>query len=211
MLRITLISLLISLVLLPVQARSQQHDNSPEPETIAYFAGGCFWCMEADFEELDGVYEVISGYMGGEIKDPAYQQVASGKTDHYEAVKVRYNPDKLSYTDLLATFWQNIDPYDDEGQFCDTGDQYRAAIFARNDKERTAAKASKRALQNADITNRPIVTQIRESGPFYRAEDYHQDYYKKNAIRYKFYRYNCGRDTRLRTVWGKTDLSEIIR
>ena len=196
---------LLSLTLLTGHAKAGE-----KPEAIAYFAGGCFWCMEADFEKVDGVYEAISGYMGGEIKDPAYKQVASGKTDHYEAVKVRYNPDKLAYTDLLAIFWQNIDPYDDKGQFCDTGDQYRAAIFARNDKELEAAKASKKALQKADITDRPIVTQIHDAGPFYRAEDYHQDYYKKNAIRYKFYRYNCGRDTRLRTVWGKADLSEII-
>jgi methionine-S-sulfoxide reductase len=192
-------------------ASATASDQEQKTTESAYFAGGCFWCMEADFEKRNGVVEVISGYMGGETEDPSYEQVASGDTQHYEAVKVRYKAEKLDYKDLLATFWANIDPYDDKGQFCDKGPQYRAAIFARNDQELEAAKASKRALQDAGITDKDIVTKIHKAGPFYRAKEYHQDYYKKNTIRYKFYRYNCGRDERLQEVWGKANLSRIIQ
>lgn len=210
MIRLSLLCLIL-VVTLPAFAAAQKPDKTRDkPVEIAYFAAGCFWCIEADFEKVDGVYEAVSGYMGGEIKDPSYERVASGNTQHYEAVKVRYNPEKLNYDDLLAVFWQNIDPYDDTGQFCDKGNQYRAAIFARNDDELQAARDSKKALQDAEITDRAIVTQIHLAKPFYKAEKYHQDYYKKNAIRYKFYRYNCGRDDRLNEIWGKADLREII-
>lgn len=169
----------------------------------AIFAGGCFWCVEADFEKQAGVLRAESGYTGGHSKNPDYKAVSAGGTGHYEAVRVTYNPEQVSYDELLALFWVNIDPFDDQGQFCDKGPSYRSAIFVGNGTEREAAEHSKAAIQQGFEEDQQLVTPILEAATFYPAEDYHQDYYKKNATRYKFYRWNCGRDQRLEEIWGK--------
>lgn len=166
----------------------------------ATFAGGCFWCMEPPYDELEGVISTTSGYTGGHVKGPTYKQVTGGRTGHYEAVQVRYDPEKVSYEVLLEVYWQNIDPFDDGGQFCDRGPQYRAAVFAGNGREEKLAKKSKGALQEKLGHEQRIVTEILPAKTFYPAEEYHQDYYKKNSLRYKFYRYSCGRDQRLQEV-----------
>lgn len=171
------------------------------PKTAtAIFAGGCFWCIEADIEKLDGVIAVESGYTGGTLRDPTYQQVSQGGTGHAEAVRVQYDPQKLSYEKLLAYFWRHIDPTVKDRQFCDIGTQYRSAIFFGNAEEQKLALASKQALQGRF---EHIYTEITPASTFYPAEDYHQDYYKKNPIRYKYYRYSCGRDERVKAVWGE--------
>ncbi|MBL8659294.1 MAG: peptide-methionine (S)-S-oxide reductase MsrA [Rhodospirillales bacterium] len=166
----------------------------------AVFAGGCFWCMVHPFDEIEGVKSVTSGYTGGTLANPTYEQVSAGGTGHLESVEVVFDPAKVGYQTLLDVYWRNIDPFDSGGQFCDRGASYRSAIFVANDEQRAAAEASKRALQQR--FGQPIATDIRPAGPFYRAETYHQDYYKKNPLRYRFYRYNCGRDARLEAVWG---------
>ena len=173
------------------------------PKTAqAVFAGGCFWCMEPPFDKIDGVISTISGYSGGEQANPSYYDVSSGVTGHYEVVRVEYDPAKVTYKRLLDIFWHNIDPFDAGGQFCDKGDQYRAAIFHGNEEEKTQAEQSKTELQSAKGFKEPIVTQILPAKAFYPAEDYHQDYYQKNPLKYKFYRFNCRRDARLDEVWG---------
>jgi peptide-methionine (S)-S-oxide reductase len=167
----------------------------------AVFAGGCFWCMESDFEKLDGVTDVISGFTGGTAKNPTYNGNHDG---HYEAVEVTYDKDKISYEELLDYFWVNIDPFDPRGQFCDKGPSYRSAIFVANDMERQLAEASKKAVV-AQFPNQEVVTPILAASVFYPIkgeESYHQDYYKKSPVRYKYYRWNCGRDQRLREIWG---------
>ena len=174
-------------------------------QASAVFAGGCFWCTEADFEKLDGVSEAISGYAGGEEVDPTYQQVAGGQTGHTEVVKVLYDPEVVSYENLLAWFWKHIDPTDPDGQFIDQGSQYRSAIFYQNDEERALAEASKKALDESGRFDKDVVTEIVPLKAFYEAEDYHQDYYKKSALRYKFYRYNSGRDQFLEKHWEDPD------
>ena len=171
-----------------------------DAQARAYFAMGCFWCGEADFEKLDGVYEAVSGYAGGHKEDPNYEEVTAGGTGHYEAVRVSYDPAKLSYQDLLNVFWRNVDPFDAAGQFCDKGESYRAAIFPKNAAERAQAEASLQAVKRR--FDQSVATRIVAAPTFYPAEDYHQDYYKKNPIRYKFYRTSCGRDDRLEEVWG---------
>lgn len=168
----------------------------------AYFAGGCFWCMEEAFEKVAGVTAVISGYMGGTVKSPSYEDVSSGRTGHAESVEVQYEPSKVSYSQLLEAFWRNVDPVTANAQFCDHGSQYRAAIFYRNEEEKQAAEDSKRAIEQSKRFKEPIVTQLTPAGEFYPAEEYHQDFYKKNPIRYKFYKYNCGRAQRLEVLWG---------
>lgn len=168
---------------------------------IATFAGGCFWCMEPPFDELQGVVSTTSGYTGGRTKDPTYEEVSSGSTGHAEAVQVRYDPKKVSYEKLLEVFWRNVDPLTANRQFCDGGSQYRSAIFYHHAEQQRLAENSKRALDAR--FDRPIVTEIVPAGAFYPAEDYHQDYYKKNPVRYKVYRWNCGRDQRLEQVWEK--------
>jgi len=168
----------------------------------AIFAGGCFWCVEADFEKLPGVIAAESGYTGGEEKNPTYQQVSAGRTGHAEAVRVRYDPAQVSYGQLLAHFWRNIDPTVKNRQFCDIGAQYRTAIYYQDQAQRDAALASKAALEKEKRFAR-IETEVTAAGAFYPAEQYHQDYYKKNPVRYKFYRHNCGRDARLRELWGE--------
>jgi peptide methionine sulfoxide reductase msrA/msrB len=170
----------------------------------ATFAGGCFWCMEPPFEKLEGVKEVISGYTGGQKVNPTYEEVSSGTTGHVEAVEVIYDPSKVTYQKLLDVFWRQVDPADGGGQFVDRGSSYLTAIFYHNEEQRRLAEESKLALEKSGrFGNKPIVTPIRPAGPFYRAEDYHQDYYKKNPVRYKFYRFNSGRDRYLDRVWGK--------
>jgi peptide-methionine (S)-S-oxide reductase len=169
----------------------------------AYFAGGCFWCMEEAFEKVDGVSSVISGYMGGTVADPSYEAVSSGRTGHAEAVEVLYDPAKVSYQKLLDAFWLNVDPITPNAQFCDHGSQYRSAIFFQTDEEKRASETSKQVIEQSRRFKEPIVTQIAMASQFYPAEEYHQDFYKKNPVRYKFYKYNCGRAQRLETLWGK--------
>jgi peptide methionine sulfoxide reductase msrA/msrB len=167
----------------------------------ATFAGGCFWCVEADFEKVDGVKEVVSGYTGGEEKNPTYEEVSSGRTGHVEAIQVLYEPEKVSYQELLDVFWRSIDPTDEGGQFVDRGPQYKSAIFYHDEQQRLDAEASKRRLERSAVFEKPIVTQILELDEFYKAEDYHQDYYKTHAYQYKRYRMNSGRDQFLKHVW----------
>ena len=167
---------------------------------VAVFAGGCFWCMEGPFDKLDGVISTTSGYTGGNTENPTYKETSSGKTGHYEAIKIEYDPDKVSYEKLLDVYWMNVDPFDDRGQFCDKGPQYRAAIFTNYKEEKELATKSKNALQKKLKGKATIVTEILPAKKFYAAENYHQDYYKKNPIRYKYYRHGCGRDKRLEQV-----------
>lgn len=168
---------------------------------VATFAGGCFWCTEADFDKVDGVVSTTSGYIGGHRENPTYQEVSAGGTGHTEAVEIRYDPDKVSYQELLDVFWVNHDPTTNDRQFCDKGRQYRPGIFYHHAEQKRLAEASKRQVENEQPF--PVVTEITEATTFYAAEDYHQDYYRKNPIRYKFYRYSCGRDARLEELWGK--------
>lgn len=170
---------------------------------VATFAGGCFWCMEPPYEKLPGIISVVSGYTGGSKANPTYEEVSAGGTGHLEAVQIVYDPWKISYPRLLEVFWRNIDPTDNKGQFCDRGDQYRAAIFYQDAAQKKAAEASRQAIERTKVFKEPVVTDIRPATAFYQAEEYHQDYYKKNPIRYKFYRSRCGRDQRLQQLWGK--------
>lgn len=169
----------------------------------AYFAGGCFWCMEEVFEKVDGVLSATSGYMGGTVSNPTYEEVSTGRTGHAESVEVVYDPAKVSYQKLLDAFWRNVDPITPNAQFCDHGNQYRSAIFFRTDEEKRASDTSKQAIEQSKRFKEPIVTQIVMAPQFYPAEEYHQDFYKKNPIRYKLYKYNCGRAQRLEELWGK--------
>ena len=170
-------------------------------EAVLLLAGGCFWCMEGPFEKLPGVISVESGYSGGTEVGPTYRQVSMGQTSHIEAVRVLYRPEKVSHERLLEVFWRNIDPTQGNGQFCDKGPHYRSAIFVSTPEERVAAEESLKKTQ--ETLGRTIVTEIREAGPFWLAEEYHQDFYKKNPTRYKSYRAGCGRDHRLQQLWGK--------
>jgi peptide-methionine (S)-S-oxide reductase len=172
-------------------------------QQIATFAGGCFWCVEADFDKVPGVVSTTSGYTGGQVANPSYEQVSHGGTGHAEAVEIAFDPAKVSYQKLLDVFWHNIDPLAKDYQFCDHGRQYRSAIFYHGEEQRRLAEASKAEV--AKRLEQPIATEIVPAGPFYKAEEYHQDYYMKNPIRYKFYRFNCGRDARLEAVWGKKE------
>ncbi len=169
----------------------------------AYFAGGCFWCMEEVFENVEGVIAVVSGYMDGTVVEPTYEQVSAGRTGHAESVEVRYDPTKVSYQQLLDTFWRNIDPLTTNAQFCDHGSQYRSAVFYGTEEEKQLVEQSKQAIQESKRFAKPIVTQLSKASTFYPAEDYHQDFYKKNPIRYKYYKFNCGRAQRLEALWGK--------
>ncbi|WP_308366230.1 MULTISPECIES: peptide-methionine (S)-S-oxide reductase MsrA [unclassified Microbulbifer] len=166
----------------------------------AIFAGGCFWCMEPPYDKLEGVLETTSGYSGGHVKNPSYDQVSAGNTGHAEVVRVKYDADKIGYEELLQVFWRNVDPLDAGGQFCDRGSQYRSAIFYGNEKEKKLAEASKEKV--AKKLDGKIATEIVPVSKFYPAEKYHQDYYQRNPIRYKYYRFRCRRDQRLEEVWG---------
>ena len=168
----------------------------------ATFAGGCFWCVESDFDKVPGVISTTSGYTGGKVANPSYEQVSSKVTGHAEAVEVVYDPNKVSYEQLLQHYWHNIDPTVKDQQFCDHGSPYRTVIFAHDAAQLKAAEASRAELEKTKPFKEPIVTEIAMAGPFYPAEDYHQDYYKKNPVRYQFYRTSCGRDARLKQLWG---------
>ena len=192
--------MIATLLVLPLVV-TQTSAGSMQQSEEAIFAGGCFWCMTAPFEKLNGVSEVLSGYTGGKGQNPTYEDYAA--KGHIEAVQVTYDPSKISYTELLDVFWRQIDPTDPGGQFCDRGPQYRSAIFYENDAQKQIAEKSKEALAKSGRYQKPIVTELIKASTFYKAEDYHQDYHKKNPIRYKFYRYNCGRDQYLEKIWGK--------
>ena len=168
----------------------------------ATFAGGCFWCMEAPFDKLPGVVSVTSGYTGGYMKNPTYKQVSAGGTGHAEAVQIVYDPARIGYTRLLDVFWHNTDPTVSDRQFCDVGAQYRPGIFYHSEEQRLLALKSKEALEKSKPFKGPIVTEVTKAGEFYPAEEYHQHYYKKNPIRYRYYRNGCGRDQRLKELWG---------
>ena len=187
--------------LLNVSSPSMSEVPDGNPAT-ATFAGGCFWCMEGPFDELDGVLSTTSGYTGGYTANPTYAQVSAGVTGHAEAVEVAYDPQRISYQELLTVYWRNIDPTTPNGQFCDHGDQYRPAIFYHNEAQRRLAEASKEEIERTKTFSAPIVTEITQATEFYSAEEHHQDYYRKNPIRYKLYRLTCGRDARLTELWG---------
>jgi len=171
---------------------------------VAIFAGGCFWCMEPPFDSLPGVISTTSGYTGGSLANPSYEQVSSGGTGHRESVRVEYDPEQVGYPALLEVFWHNVDPTDSGGQFCDRGEQYTTAIFATSETQRKLAEASKQELEHSGQLEKPVVTPVLDASDFYPAEKYHQDYYKKNPVRYKFYRAGCGRDRVLERLWGQS-------
>lgn len=190
-----------TLFVLTAQDEPMQQE-SPQNLAVATFAGGCFWCTESDFEKIPGVIKVISGYTGGTLQNPSYTQVSSGSTQHLESVEVHYDPAMISYETLLTDFWKMVDPTDAGGQFVDRGYQYTSAIFYHTPAQQAAAEESRKAMNASGRYDKPIVTPIRQAGPFYPAEDYHQDYYKHNPVRYHFYRWNSGRDQYLKGVWG---------
>jgi len=178
--------------------------TAPQAKTaIATFAGGCFWCVEEAYEKVPGVMTAVSGFIGGTVANPSYQLVMTKTTGHAEAVRVTYDPSKVTYAQLVDWFWRNIDPVDAKGQFCDKGSPYRSGIFYHDDEQKKVAEASKQALQASARFKQPIATEITAAGPFYEAEDYHQDYHKKNPPRYQLYKYGCGRAQRLEQIWGK--------
>jgi peptide-methionine (S)-S-oxide reductase len=183
-------------------AQAAPAPDVPPGYAVATFAGGCFWCMEGPYDALPGVKETIVGYTGGHTANPTYEQVSSGATGHAESVEVIYDPKRVTYQKLLDVFWVNIDPTTKDRQFCDAGTQYRSAIFYHDEAQRQAAEASKAALEKSKPFPQPIVTAIVKAGPFYRAEEYHQDFYRKNPVRYRLYRSGCGRDARLHELWG---------
>ncbi len=204
--------LLIGIVLFGFQKSNDKQAKNEEKSTLmkteskgyktATFAGGCFWCVESDFEKVDGVIEVISGYTGGEEPNPTYKQVASGGTSHTEAVQITYDPDKITYKELLDVLWRHMDPTDAGGQFVDRGSQYRPAIFYHDEEQKRIAEESRAELEKSRRFSKPIATEIVPLTKFYPAEEYHQDYYSKNPLRYKMYRYGSGRDQFLKSKWG---------
>ena len=193
------VPLSLAALLLSLGSHAGQDDSA-----VAVFAGGCFWCTEADFDKLPGVLETTSGYIGGSIENPTYEEVSSGRSGHIEAVQVRFDPRQTSYAKLLEAFWPTIDPVNGNGQFCDNGPQYRSAIFYLDAEQQRLAEASKTALAASGRLQQPIATVIQAATTFYAAEDYHQDYHTKNPLRYSYYRHGCGRDQRLQELWGKS-------
>lgn len=194
-----LITAMMALTVIPIAITTVMAVTNLEKAT---FAGGCFWCMEHPFDEIPGVVSVTSGYTGGRKKNPTYEEVSAGGTGHAESVQVIYDPARVSYEKLLNVFWHNIDPTAKDRQFCDSGHQYRSAIFYHNEEQHHLALQSKALLEKNKTFKEPIITEIVQATEFYSAEDYHQHYYKKNPIRYKFYRTRCGRDKRLKELWG---------
>ena len=181
---------------------SGDNQNSMEGLARATFAGGCFWCMEGPFDELEGVKSTTSGYTGGQTENPTYKQVSAGGTGHTEAVQIIYDPTEISYEELLEVFWVNHDPTEADGQFCDKGNQYRPGVFFHDEEQKLAAEASRKEIENTKTFDEPVVTEITKADTFYPAEDYHQDYYTRNPLRYRMYRLGCGRDRRLEKLWG---------
>ncbi len=196
--------------ILKIETEKIPEESGVSKISVATFAGGCFWCIESDFEKLDGVEKVISGYTGGDYKNPSYEEVSSQNTGHLESVQVYYDSAKLSYKDLLDYFWQHIDPTDPNGQFVDQGDSYRSAIFYSNEEQKILALDSKKKLENTSIFQKPIATPVLPSSDFYVAEEYHQDYYKKNSIRYDYYRGRSGRDQFLEKIWTKENKEKFM-
>lgn len=192
----TLVCSLYFSLLTAVSSQSLAEDD------LAIFAGGCFWCMESDFEKIDGVKSVVSGYIGGHVANPTYKQVSGGNTGHTEAVQIEFDNEIVSFEQLLEHFWINIDPLDGGGQFCDRGQQYRSELFYRNDSQKLAAQASVNAISAQEQFAGKLQTKLSAASEFYVAEGYHQDYYKKNPSRYNYYRWSCGRDKRLKNLWG---------
>lgn len=168
----------------------------------AILAGGCFWCVESDYDYVPGVLETVSGYTGGQLANPTYKKVSAGGTGHYEAVKITYDPEKISYSEILDVFWRSVDPTDDGGQFCDRGASYKTAIFVTSEEQKTIAEASKKQINVSGLLKDPVVTPILPATTFYPAEDYHQNFYEKSPIRYTYYRFRCGRDARVDELWG---------
>ncbi len=198
--RKTTLSLLAAVLLLAIPPALA---DDGAKTAVATFAGGCFWCMEAPFDVLDGVHSTTSGYTDGKKKNPTYKEVSSGGTGHAEAVQVVYDPERITYAELLEVFWRNIDPTVKDRQFCDRGSQYRSGIFYHDEEQkRLAEESKKKLLETTEI--RPIVTEITAASEFYAAEEYHQDFYKNNSAHYKSYRYGCGRDRRLKELWGES-------
>jgi len=195
--------LLILLTLLSFQVIAK--DQADGRYQTATFAGGCFWCMEPPFDKIDGVISTTSGYTAGSKKSPTYKEVSAGITGHTEAIAIVFDPKKVSYQELIDVFWKNIDPYAVDRQFCDAGTQYRSGIYFHDAEQEKLARASLENLKKIKTIDKPIATEIEAASTFYPAEDYHQDYYMKNPIRYKYYRYSCGRDQRLEEIWGKND------
>jgi len=193
---------ILATALVPLVARAAEAPKVPPGDQVATFAGGCFWCMESDFDKVPGVVATISGYTGGFVANPSYEQVSSGTTGHAESVEVIFDPKKVSYEKLLDYYWVHVDPTTKDREFCDVGNQYRTAIFWHDEAQRRAAEASKKRIEETKPFKAPIVTEIVKAGPFYPAEDYHQDYYEKNPVRYEFYRKGCGRDARVKELWG---------
>ncbi len=191
------------LVLTCAGALAEPLGPPPEGRAIATFAGGCFWCVEEAFDPVDGVERTISGYTGGDVPDPSYYDVAGSDTGHAEAVRIVYDPDQVSYRELLDVFWRNIDPTQSNRQFCDRGPEYRSAIFYHDDEQRRLAEQTRDRIAASGVLPGPIVTEIEPAGPFYAAEERHQNYYQKNPERYMFYKASCGREGRLRQIWGE--------
>ena len=197
------VGLLVLSAVLFLSFSQPSHSNVPEGQYAkAIFAGGCFWCMEPPYDKLDGVISTTSGYTGGHKANPTYEEVSAGGTGHTEAIQILYDPAKISYAALLDVYWRNSDPTMADGQFCDHGNQYRPAIYFLNDEQRQVIEKSKKKIEATKSFPESIVTEISPAETFYPAEDYHQDYYQKNPVRYKFYRYGCGRDQRLKELWG---------
>ncbi|MGM8935056.1 peptide-methionine (S)-S-oxide reductase MsrA [Pseudomonas neustonica] len=193
----------VALLLSPLLQAAEPLTQGPEGTEMAVFAGGCFWCTESDFDKVPGVVETISGYTGGSSETAHYNQVSSGDTGHIESVAVFYDPSKTSYAKLVEAFWPTIDPVTANAQFCDSGPQYRSAIYYADEQQQALLEASRQKLADSGRFDDPIVTEILPRKPFYAAEDYHQDYYHKNPLRYNFYRTTCGRDARLEELWGE--------
>ena len=201
------ISLLLLVLAFGIAPQAPAQTAKPQPKAsvaVATFAGGCFWCMEEVYEKVPGVVSAVSGFMGGHTKNPTYQQVTSGNTGHAEVVQIEYDPAQVSYAKLVEAFWRNVDPTQRDGQFCDIGSHYRSAIFYHDDEQKRVAEASRAALDKSKPFKAPIVTQIVRASEFTRAEEYHQDFHKKNPVRYKVYKTGCGREARLQALWGNT-------
>ncbi|MBM3526952.1 MAG: peptide-methionine (S)-S-oxide reductase MsrA [Alphaproteobacteria bacterium] len=204
--RLPSISAAVFAALLAAAGIASAQSGGTPPQASAIFAGGCFWCVEADFDKVNGVISTTSGYIGGRAANPTYNQVVSGTTGHTEAVEIVYDPSKVTFAKLLDVFWRNHDPLAKNRQFCDAGEQYRAGIFYRDDEQKKLAEETRKTVQ-MKFAPRIVHTEVTQATTFYKAEEYHQDYYKKNPVRYNLYRFNCGRDQRLKDLWGAPDKS----